>query len=494
MKRTSLKSEKRKEIKFRKKLKGKSLAVALAGGILVSVSPNGVVNATTEISTYASAGPIDTSGALGDLVKGDFVESLLLPNGNAVYVYKTSEFDYNVYGRHDGVDGFITGLRGFSAANGFELKEVENGYMLRFKSYYTGTTSTTIYDFDHNIIKAYVEENIIEDDDGNLRELVYPSIPFQEKLFCKNNPNDIKITEVNFGDFDFKELTVQQYRQGSEEFVISPSELIISDDSITIPSKVLEDLDLELGLNMLKFTFGYKDGRTSNCVTMLAVRYEGGDDAPVVPPVDDNDNSSSEDNTNPPNDVAPPVKDEVVFDKNNPKDLEIPGLDIGDELVDSVIINGEEFNVEYKTSLARASMKPSVYVVDGKLVVPVAVLEYLGLDSESLDIAVNLANGKVLHKVVNLVVTDSSDEDEDGVVPPVDGDSSSNETPNGTSKPNGNSNVSPNAQSNQTLNPNENTTGANTQTKLPNTGAPISTGVVGGIITAVGALLSRKRK
>ena len=169
MKRTSLKSKDRREIKFRKKLKEKSLAVALASGILVSVSPNGVVNATTEINTYASAGPIDTSGSLADLVEGDFVESLLLPNGNAVYVYKTGEFDYNVYGRHDGVDGFITGIRGFSAANGFELKEVENGYMLRFKSYYTGTTSTTIYDFDHNIIKAYVEEDIIEDDDGNLR-------------------------------------------------------------------------------------------------------------------------------------------------------------------------------------------------------------------------------------------------------------------------------------------------------------------------------------
>ena len=220
-----------------------------------------------------------------------------------------------------------------------------------------------------------------------------------------------------------------------------------------------------------------------------------------------------------------------MFDKNNPKDLVIPGLEIGDELVDFVVINGEEFDVEYKTSLARTNTKPAVHIVDGKLVVPVAVLEYLGLDSESLDITVNLANGQVLSKVVNLAVKDSADKEESGDkednVPPTtdeeDGSVDKDETdkdetdsensngssnvtskPNGngssnvTSKPNGNGSSNGNSNnvnsSNGTSKPNGNSTNGNAQTHLPNTGAPVSTGLIGGIIATVGVLLNRKRK
>ena len=292
-----------------------------------------------------------------------------------------------------------------------------------------------------------------EEDKAGSDFLGGPAIPQQHLVYDAKNPTDLVITGVDLRDSGllFVDLC------GID---IPVKDLILLEDKTTIPVPVLEKLNLYNTENYI-LAFVFRNTWVNNCSVTIDIRgVENGDN--TTPPSED-------------------TKDEVVFDKNNPKDLEIPGLEIGTELVDSVVINGEEFDVEYKTSLARISIKPSVYVVDGKLVVPVAVLEYLGLDSENLDITVNSANGKVLYKVVNLV-------------PPVNEDNDSlngnqNLTSNGNSSVNGNSNGS---SSNST--PNGSVTGANTQTKLPNTGAPVSAGLVGSVITAVGALLSRRRK
>lgn len=344
---------------------------------------------------------------------------------------------------------------------------------------------------------------------------------------------------------EYEDYTVSAHSFNLE--VVEESEIVppVEDDNITIPPTDNDNNDSEI------VAPPSEDNNPGDDVPEIAPPSEdednkpGGDEIEVAPPEIDDDNTeddaiinppveedkpsednkpgnedkpSDEDNTTPPSED---IKDEVVFDKNNPKDLVIPGLEIGDELIDFVVINGEEFDVEYKTSLAREISKPSVYIVDGKLVVPVAVLEYLGLDSESLDITVNLANGKVLNKVVTLNVVDSSDKEEDKedvIVPPVtdeDGDSSdkdetdkddSNSGIINGSQNNGSSNVTTNgSQNNQTSKPsgtvstngsssNTNSANENVQTQLPNTGAPVSAGLIGGIITTVGAFLSRKRK
>ena len=387
--------------------------------------------------------------------------------------------------------------------------------------------------------------------------------------YNKLNPTNIVLPNDDYMDKEIDSI----YLQGSF-FPITGDEgdlIKVVDGHVVLTPAVLEYVGLDSKL--YNYTVEYKDYTTSVHSFNLEVVEE--EEEEVVPPTDkpDEDNKpevnppSDEDNkpeVNPPSDdnkpdednkpaednkpeVNPPaednkpgdgnttppsedVKDEVVFDKNNPKDLEIPGLVVGTELVDSVIINGEEFDVEYKTSLARTNTKPAVHIVDGKLVVPVAVLEYLGLDSESLDITVNLANGQVLSKVVNLAIKDSADKEESGDkednVPPTtdeeDGSVDKDETDSGnsngssnvTSKPNGNgsSNVTskPNGNSNNgnsnnvnsgngTSKPNGNSTNGNStnvnsQTHLPNTGAPVSTGLIGGIIATVGVLLNRKRK
>lgn len=348
---------------------------------------------------------------------------------------------------------------------------------------------------------------------------------------------------------EYKDYTTSVHSFNLE--VVEESEIVppVEDDSITTPPTDGDNNDSDIiappGGDIIEVAPPNEDGGD---IPEIAPPNEDGGDIPaegdkpgndelpeVVPPVEDDDNTESGEIVNPPvednkpgeDNTTPPsedIKDEVVFDKNNPKDLEISGLEIGNELVDSVVINGEEFDVEYKTSLARTTIKPSVYIVDGKLVVPVEVLEYLGLDSESLDITVNLANGKVLNKVVTLNVVDSSDKEEDKedvIVPPADDkdetgkdetdkdetdkDNSNSGITNG-SQNNGSSNVTTNgSQNNQTSKPsvtvstngsssNTNSANENVQTQLPNTGAPVSAGLIGGIITAVGALLSRKRK
>lgn len=438
MKRTSLKSEDRKEIKFRKKLKGKSLAVVLAGGILISVTPNGVVNATTEISTYASAGPIDTSEGFGDIVKGDFVESLLLPNGNAVYVYKESEIKYNMYVRHDGVDGYYTGLRSFSAANGFELKEVENGYMLRFTSYYTGTISNTIYDFEHNIIEQYTGDDTTDTD-----KVALPSVADQVPVFDRDNPTDVVITGVDFGDY---ELDYIMYRG----VAISRDRLIASDNSITIPRGVLEEMNLEPATSPLVIYFKGKNTQMAVLKVSVIGTYEGDNKPPVNPPADGDD------------EIVPPVN---------------PPADGDDEIVPPS--NGDNSNGD--NSNGDEITPPS-----DEIVPPTNGDKPSDEDKPS--------NGDK-----------PSDEDK-----PSSGDNSNNQTPNGNkpseSPSNGSSSNGNNKPSNGSSSNGSSSNGSSlsnqTQTPngssntLPNTGSVASSGLVsmlGLALTSIGSLTLKKK-
>ena len=420
----------------------------------------------------------------------------------------------------------------FDADAGYILLE---DYALKYLDVKDGIYSVSVKFSDGTVINSgltlHVNQYSASSPDDTPEENNTPTFKYN-----KLNPTDIVLPNDDYKD---KEIDTVYFEGLSFPITGADSDLIkVVDGHVVLTPAALEAVGVDSRL--YNYTVEYKDYTTS----VHSFNLEVVEESEIVPPAEDNkpgvnppagDNKPGNGNTTPPSED---VKDEVVFDKNNPKDLEIPGLAVGTELVDSVIINGEEFDVEYKTSLARTNTKPAVHIVDGKLVVPVAVLEYLGLDSESLNITVNLANGQVLSKVVNLSVKDSADKEEDkeednddsnngpsnGTSKPNENGSSNgtskpneNGPSNGTSKPNGNSNNgnSNNGNSNNvnssngTSKPNGNSTNGNStgnnstngnasngnaQTQLPNTGAPVSAGLIGSIITTVGVLLNRKRK
>ena len=381
----------------------------------------------------------------------------------------------------------------FDADAGYILLE---DYALKYLDVKDGIYSVSVKFSDGTVINSgltlHVNQYSASSPDDTPEENNTPTFKYN-----KLNPTDIVLPNDDYKD---KEIDTVYFEGLSFPITGADSDLIkVVDGHVVLTPAALEAVGVDSRL--YNYTVEYKDYTTS----VHSFNLEVVEESEIVPPAEDNkpgvnppagDNKPDNGNTTPPSED---VKDEVVFDKNNPKDLEIPGLVVGTELVDSVIINGEEFDVEYKTSLARTNTKPAVHIVDGKLVVPVAVLEYLGLDSESLNITVNLANGQVLSKVVNLSVKEEDKEE--------DNDDSNNGPSNGTSKPNGNSNNV--NSSNGTSKPNGNSTNGNStgnnstngnasngnaQTQLPNTGAPVSAGLIGSIITTVGVLLNRKRK
>ena len=105
--------------------------------------------------------------------------------------------------------------------------------------------------------------------------------------------------------------------------------------------------------------------------------------------------------------VKPPSNDtqfEVTIDKNNLKAVEIPNFIPSNSKVEYVTINGKKLPVIYKNLRSKEdiSSAPAVYIIDDKLVLSPEVLEYIGFESSNYDINLVLEDGSIVSKTIKL--------------------------------------------------------------------------------------------
>ena len=296
-----------------------------------------------------------------------------------------------------------------------------------------------------------------------------PTIEYQKLTFDMNNKQDLVVSNVNFDNTKLEYI----YINGKE---ISATELKIENDKIIIPSNVISNVISVEG----NYTISFKFSEGSSLIN--AVDIEVKDKNVIVPPV------------TPPSDdtVTPPSIDKentIVIDKNNLKSIEIPNFIPSGSNVKFVTINGKKLPVKYMNirTASNEEITPAVYVYGDKLVIPVEVLKYVGIDVDKYDIEATLEDGTTVSKSIQLQVINSSNKEDDKVTEkPSDNNQITNKPSN---KPSNNEIANGNANKNDSIKL-ENSS----NNKLPNTGAAVSSGLIGSLSTLIGAVLLRKKK
>ena len=180
--------------------------------------------------------------------------------------------------------------------------------------------------------------------------------------------------------------------------------------------------------------------------------------------------------------VKPPSNDtqfEVTIDKNNLKAVEIPNFIPNNSKVEYVTINGKKLPVIYKNLRSKEdiSSAPVVYIIDDKLVLSPEVLEYIGFESSNYDINLVLEDGSIVSKTIKLDIKNDTEkpvEQQKPVAPSEDKENEKNPSSD---------------------NKNESLVGSsNDSSKLPQTGYVVTSGLIGTIITGIGAILINKKK
>lgn len=300
-----------------------------------------------------------------------------------------------------------------------------------------------------------------------------PTIEYQKLTFDMNNKQDLVVSNVNFDNTKLEYI----YINGKE---ISATELKIENDKIIIPSNVISNVISVEG----NYTISFKFSEGSSLIN--AVDIEVKDKNVIVPPV----TPPSDDTVTPPSDdtVTPPSIDKentIVIDKNNLKSIEIPNFIPSGSNVKFVTINGKKLPVKYMNirTASNEEITPAVYVYGDKLVIPVEVLKYVGIDVDKYDIEATLEDGTTVSKSIQLQVINSSNKEDDKV----------------TEKPSDNNQITNKPSNNEIANGNANKNDSmklenSSNNKLPNTGATVSSGLIGSLSTLIGAVLLRKKK
>ena len=304
-----------------------------------------------------------------------------------------------------------------------------------------------------------------------------PTIEYQKLTFDMNNKQDLVVSNVNFDNTKLEYI----YINGKE---ISATELKIENDKIIIPSNVISNVISVEG----NYTISFKFSEGSSLIN--AVDIEVKDKNVIVPPV----TPPSGDTVTPPSDdtVTPPSIDKentIVIDKNNLKSIEIPNFIPSGSNVKFVTINGKKLPVKYMNirTASNEEITPAVYVYGDKLVIPVEVLKYVGIDVDKYDIEATLEDGTTVSKSIQLEVINSSNKEDDKITEkPSDNNQITNKPSN---KPSNNEIANGNANKNNSIKL-ENSS----NNKLPNTGAAVSSGLIGSLSTLIGAVLLRKKK
>ena len=276
-----------------------------------------------------------------------------------------------------------------------------------------------------------------------------PTVKEQILNYDKSKSENVVIKDVNYDGTQLEFIYI-----GSN--LVDAKNLVLTNDTITIPANILSNLTLVSGNYDVSFKFSNGTSVIGN--VYLAVK----DSSVVAPPSNDKDS-------------------EVIIDINNLKPVEIPNFIPNNSKVDYVIINGKKLPVIYKNlrNVDDISSAPAVYIVGDKLVLSPEVLEYIGFDSSTYDIQAVLEDGNVVSKTISLNITNSTEKPE--------------QKPEDEQKPEEDKENIKNPSSNN--NKNESLTGtSNIPSKLPNTGYAVTSSFIGTLITGIGAVLFKKKK
>ena len=364
-----------------------------------------------------------------------------------------------------------------------------------------------------NVLKeALVEQN---------KQNNFPTITQQTIKFDNNNSKDLVITGVDYFNQKLTKFTISY---GENRYELNVDKLVYNDSekTLTIPYEELKALNLTNGmypcvlmfsdqtLSVGAITINVINSNTSinkpnvpelppsnggeevkppsNEGEEVKPPSNGGEE--VKPPSNGGEEvkppSNEGEEVKPPSnegeEVKPPSNDtqfEVTIDKNNLKAVEIPNFIPSNSKVEYVTINGKKLPVIYKNLRSKEdiSSAPAVYIIDDKLVLSPEVLEYIGFESSNYDINLVLEDGSIVSKTIKLDMKNDTEkpvEQQKPVAPSEDKENEKNPSSD---------------------NKNESLVGSsNDSSKLPQTGYVVTSGLIGTIITGIGAILINKKK
>ena len=344
-----------------------------------------------------------------------------------------------------------------------------------------------------NVLKeALVEQN---------KQNNFPTITQQTIKFDNNNSKDLVITGV---DYFKQKLTKFTISYGENRYELNVDKLVYNDSekTLTIPYEELKALNLTNG--MYPCVLMFSDQTLSvGAITINVINSNTSINKPNVPELPPSNGgeevkppsnggeevkppSNEGEEVKPPSnegeEVKPPSNDtqfEVTIDKNNLKAVEIPNFIPSNSKVEYVTINGKKLPVIYKNLRSKEdiSSAPAVYIIDDKLVLSPEVLEYIGFESSNYDINLVLEDGSIVSKTIKLDMKNDTEkpvEQQKPVAPSEDKENEKNPSSD---------------------NKNESLVGSsNDSSKLPQTGYVVTSGLIGTIITGIGAILINKKK
>ena len=354
-----------------------------------------------------------------------------------------------------------------------------------------------------NVLKeALVEQN---------KQNNFPTITQQTIKFDNNNSKDLVITGVDYFNQKLTKFTISY---GENRYELNVDKLVYNDSekTLTIPYEELKALNLTNG--MYPCVLMFSDQTLSvGAITINVINSNtsinkpnvpelppsnGGEEVKppsnegeeVKPPSNEGEEvkppSNEGEEVKPPSnggeEVKPPSNDtqfEVTIDKNNLKAVEIPNFIPSNSKVEYVTINGKKLPVIYKNLRSKEdiSSAPAVYIIDDKLVLSPEVLEYIGFESSNYDINLVLEDGSIVSKTIKLDMKNDTEkpvEQQKPVAPSEDKENEKNPSSD---------------------NKNESLVGSsNDSSKLPQTGYVVTSGLIGTIITGIGAILINKKK
>ena len=314
-----------------------------------------------------------------------------------------------------------------------------------------------------NVLKeALVEQN---------KQNNFPTITQQTIKFDNNNSKDLVITGVDYFNQKLTKFTISY---GENRYELNVDKLVYNDSekTLTIPYEELKALNLTNG--MYPCVLMFSDQTLSvGAITINVINSNTSINKPNVPELPPSNGGEE---------VKPPSSDtqfEVTIDKNNLKAVEIPNFIPSNSKVEYVTINGKKLPVIYKNLRSKEdiSSAPAVYIIDDKLVLSPEVLEYIGFESSNYDINLVLEDGSIVSKTIKLDMKNDTEkpvEQQKPVAPSEDKENEKNPSSD---------------------NKNESLVGSsNDSSKLPQTGYVVTSGLIGTIITGIGAILINKKK
>ena len=344
-----------------------------------------------------------------------------------------------------------------------------------------------------NVLKeALVEQN---------KQNNFPTITQQTIKFDNNNSKDLVITGVDYFNQKLTKFTISY---GENRYELNVDKLVYNDSekTLTIPYEELKALNLTNG--MYPCVLMFSDQTLSvGAITINVINSNTSINKPNVPELPPSNGgeevkppsnggeevkppSNEGEEVKPPSnegeEVKPPSNDtqfEVTIDKNNLKAVEIPNFIPSNSKVEYVTINGKKLPVIYKNLRSKEdiSSAPAVYIIDDKLVLSPEVLEYIGFESSNYDINLVLEDGSIVSKTIKLDMKNDTEkpvEQQKPVAPSEDKENEKNPSSD---------------------NKNESLVGSsNDSSKLPQTGYVVTSGLIGTIITGIGAILINKKK